>query len=209
MLEPDPTEATAFLKRATAKEKDGDLDGAIEDFTRAIELDPENVGCYIRRGATKEAKGDSDGALGDYHRAMELDTEWGGPYYSRCGKFGEGDLPSAMAYYCRGVFKRRNKDLDGAINDFTKAIELSSEFARAYFERGQIKYRRGWNNCDSSEIHRAAADFEQAHRLDPENANGIGKEAWDLAGAAYRDCKQFHRLEGKESKKLDRKKRDQ
>ena len=53
----------------------GDLDGAIADYNRAIELNPKYASAYYNRGNAKEAKGDLDGAIADFKRATEVDRK--------------------------------------------------------------------------------------------------------------------------------------
>src|ERR1700724_3579450 len=57
--------ANAYNKRGELKRSQGDLDGAIADFTAAIGLDPKLASAYKNRGDTKQAKGDSAGANKD------------------------------------------------------------------------------------------------------------------------------------------------
>ena len=51
---------------ALAKYAQGDLDGALADFNKAIELHPNHAFPYIGRGSVKQFKGDFAGALDDY-----------------------------------------------------------------------------------------------------------------------------------------------
>src|SRR5436309_1713742 len=59
-----------------------DLDAAIVDFNRAIQLNPKDAVAYSNRGNTKRDKGDVDGAIVDYNRAIRLDSKYAIPYYS-------------------------------------------------------------------------------------------------------------------------------
>ena len=51
----------------------------------------------------------------------------------------ELDLKDAVAYYNRGSSKYDLEDYRGAIQDYTKAIELYPEYALAYYSRGLSK----------------------------------------------------------------------
>ena len=67
-----PGTDAAFLKRGTARQQHGDHDGAIADFTQAIEMNPECVQAYASRGLSKEAKGDAAGAKSDYSKSIQI-----------------------------------------------------------------------------------------------------------------------------------------
>jgi tetratricopeptide (TPR) repeat protein len=66
------SKAQAYENRGLVKQRKGDLDGAIADFSHAIELDPRLADAYQNRGLAKSSKGDSQGAADDYERAKKL-----------------------------------------------------------------------------------------------------------------------------------------
>lgn len=68
-----PVDAAAFVKRGRARQAKADHDGAIEDFTKAIELDPNLAQAYASRGVSKEAKGDGAGAKSDYGKSIQIE----------------------------------------------------------------------------------------------------------------------------------------
>jgi tetratricopeptide (TPR) repeat protein len=161
---PKPNDAEGFLNRAGARAFNGDMNGAIADCTRAIELDPKSEPAVYKRGALKLQKGDYDGAIADLSRAIELS-------------------PNAADYYTdRGLAKLRKRDNDGAIVDFTRAIELDAKNAIAYRNRALAKNING--DADG-----AIADYNRAIGLDPKNAGAfnsrgnIKKTKGDLDGA--------------------------
>jgi tetratricopeptide (TPR) repeat protein len=63
-------------KRGSAKRFKGDLDGAIEDYTKIIELKPAQTfyytAAYYNRGLAKGAKDDLDGEKADLTDALKL-----------------------------------------------------------------------------------------------------------------------------------------
>jgi len=135
----------AYYNRGAAKIEKGDLDGAIADYNRAIELNPKDARAYYNRGIAKRAKGDLDGAIADFSRAIELDPKY------------------AIAYNNRGIAKDDKGDLDGAIGDYNRAIELDPKHAVAYNNRGFDKEARG-------DLDGAIADYNRAIELDPKLA---------------------------------------
>src|ERR1700733_10454714 len=84
-IENQPVSAEDYNNRGGAKHAKGDLDGALADFNKAIELDPNLVAACENRGLVERAKSDRDGTLAE---------TW--------NKFGrikkaEGDFDSALA----------------------------------------------------------------------------------------------------------------
>jgi tetratricopeptide (TPR) repeat protein len=128
-----------LVNRGIEKAKKGDLDGAIADFSHAIELDPKDAIAYSNRAHAKRLKKDAAGALADCTRAIELDPKF------------------AEAYFERGTLKGRNKDADGAIADLTRAIELKPDYAFAYYNRGIARKAKGDKAGADADFKSAAA----------------------------------------------------
>jgi tetratricopeptide (TPR) repeat protein len=135
-----------LVNRGIEKGKKGDLDGAIADFNRAIELNPKDDAPYYNRAQARRLKKDAAGAIADYTRAIELGSQ------------------NPAAYNNRGNARSENNDRDGAIADYTRAIELQPNYARAYYNRAVTKKDKG-------DTAGAAADFKHAQKLDPELAS--------------------------------------
>ncbi len=135
-----------LVNRGIEKGKQGDLDGAIADFNRAIELNPNDDAPYYNRAQAKRLKKDTAGAIADYTRAIDLGST------------------NPAAYNNRGNARAENKDLDGAIADYTRAIELKPDYARAYYNRAVTKEAKG-------DTTGAEADLKTAKKLDPELAS--------------------------------------
>src|SRR5947208_1627865 len=109
--------AIDYFNRGSTKLDAGDLDGAMADFSRAIELDRHYAAPYFNRGLVRRRKADYDGAITDFSKAIELN-------------------PIAEAYLDRGVTRKDKGDRDGAIDDYTKAIALNAGYADAFYNRG-------------------------------------------------------------------------
>jgi tetratricopeptide (TPR) repeat protein len=75
--------AFMFRGRGYWKHKQGDFDGAIEDYSRAIALDPKHVEGYDYRADSWQAKGDLDRAIADYDMAIRHNPSYAAAYYSR------------------------------------------------------------------------------------------------------------------------------
>ncbi len=68
----DPQDALAYRNRGVAYYKQGDLDRAIADFTRAIELDPDNGTAFYARGTAYAEAGEKEKAIADLEQALKL-----------------------------------------------------------------------------------------------------------------------------------------
>src|SRR5213592_1174719 len=135
-----------LVNRGIEKGKNGDLDGAIADFDRAIKLNPKDDAPYYNRAQARRLKKDTPGAIADYTRAIELGST------------------NPAAYNNRGNARAEKNDRDGAIADYTRAIELKPDYARAYYNRATTKKEK----VDKAG---AAADFKRAKELDPKLAS--------------------------------------
>jgi tetratricopeptide (TPR) repeat protein len=83
--------ANHYFRRGFAEQKRSDFDGAIADYTKAIQLKPHFVYAYYDRGLSKKAKGDLDGAIADYSKVIELKPRYAYAYCTRqnvLGHFG-------------------------------------------------------------------------------------------------------------------------
>ena len=176
-----------FQARMLANRKD--YDGAIDNYTKAINLDPKNVGFYINRGYVYYKKGDYPQAIKDCTKAIELDPKNAAAYINRgyvyykkgeyiqaiadCTKAIEIDPKLATAYNNRGAAYKNKGEYNEAIADFTRAIELDPKYAKAYSNRGYAYSNKG-------EYDEAIADCTKAIELDPKYA-----AAYNNRGAAY------------------------
>ena len=139
-------DAVSFYKKGNAYFKEGQINKAISEYDKAIELNPEFTYAYAQRGYTYQLKkGEFDKAISDYNRAIELNPDVAFFYYFR-----------GNAYYVQEKF-------DDAISDYSKAIDLYPEFAVAYQNRGSAYF------SDGNYI-KAISDYDRAIELKPENA---------------------------------------
>ena len=65
-------EENSYVNRGNAKYDLQDFRGAIQDYSKAIELDPSYAKAYYNRGDTKYFLNDIDGACLDWSKAGEL-----------------------------------------------------------------------------------------------------------------------------------------
>ncbi|MBZ0308389.1 MAG: tetratricopeptide repeat protein, partial [Anaerolineae bacterium] len=82
---------------------------------------------------------------------------------------------SAEDWFSRAFGKHESGDVEGAIEDYTEAIRLKSDYADAYINRG-VAHR------DKGDVEGAIADYDTAIRLRPGDA-----EVYYNRGVAHRD----------------------
>ena len=67
--------ALSFNNRGQARLSKSELDGAISDFNKAIELNPNLAEAYNNRGLLKQKLGQIDEAMMDLDKAIELKSK--------------------------------------------------------------------------------------------------------------------------------------
>ncbi|HML94548.1 MAG TPA: tetratricopeptide repeat protein [Thermodesulfobacteriota bacterium] len=139
-------DAKAYCARGYANSSFGDFEGALVDFSRAIELDSEYVEAYVTRGLVRIVLGDYSGAVRDSGNAIEIDPEY------------------AEAYATRGLARRNLADYKGAIRDLDRAIETNSVLCRKHCKSGFAKSGIG-------DYAGAIDDFNRAIELYPNYAD--------------------------------------
>lgn len=180
--------ATQYFDQGVEKFDAGNYQGAVDDYTKAIEINPQDETAYLTRGVAKRNLNDRQGAIADFTMAIEINPRFVLAYFNRGeDRFVLGDLRGAMtdfdnaieidpqfedAYYYRASAKTRLGDHQGAIADWTKVIETypqSGLDGLAYRNRGVDK---AWIEDHEG----ACVDWKEAASLGDEDAAGWVKE---------------------------------
>jgi len=136
------TDPNVFVNRGWLRFVTEDYDGAIEDFTEAIQRKPDDPSVYSNRGWTRMIKKDFAGAIADYTEAIRLKPD------------------DIYGYLIRGDARLESGDRDGAIADYSEVIRLKPEYGEAYFKRGEALAAKG-------DQRRASADYRHFLTLNP------------------------------------------
>jgi tetratricopeptide (TPR) repeat protein len=148
--------ANPYFENAIGHGKNGDLDRAIADYTRAIEIAPDFESALINRGVSCERRGDYDQAIADFTKAIKI-----GP-----------KSVTVIGLVNRGIAYHKKGDFDRAIADHTRAIK-ASQAAGAYYNRGNSLVGNG-------DYASAIADYTKAIALEPNSAT-----AYQARGGVY------------------------
>ena len=140
-IERDPNAVDAYAGRCNALRLSRELDRALVDCNRAIDLGG-GVAGYVNRGNVYDDLGEFELALADYDRAIEIDPG------------------ATTAYRNRGVAYHLHGGSELALADYDRAIELDPNYAKAYTGRGGLYHELG-------ELDAAQEDFGRALELDP------------------------------------------
>lgn len=98
--------AVAYNSRANIKLINGDINGAIEDLTNAIELNPKYVQCYVARAKANNSIQNYVEALEDACKAIKLDKKY------------------AESYEMKAEAEKGLKDYRSAERDYLIAIDM-------------------------------------------------------------------------------------
>ena len=158
----------AWFNRAVARHALGDLDGALADCDRALQLRPNYASARNERGAIRRDLDDVAGALADFDEALRLDPTLAAAYNNRAVVLkGLGDFPAALADY-DAVLRLRPDD----------AAALSN---RAALRRGNGRSARRRCRLRTG----AASDAAQRERSRPPCALLLRRKDWPAAIAAF------------------------
>ena len=186
VISQNPNCAMAYNNRGNLRNIKGNMQGALDDCSKAIELYPKYYTAYFGRGVIKANMGDNMGAIKDYDEAVAIYPEYKEAYNNRgLVKSKTGNIQGALddynkaiaiypnyvdAYNNRGNLKSKMGDNLGAIADFNIVITTDNKFDKAYCNRGFAKLRL-------NDFKDAIDDFDKYISLRPNNLEGYGNRA--------------------------------
>lgn len=221
-------ETNQYYEQGIQKFHQSDWDGAITNFTKAIEDSFRLFESYNDRAYAKVEKGDAMGAIADCNEAINLQPNYSGSYYwrsrinleltnfdSALADFEIGlrlnpndrpeDLAQRLSFQCRGRGSKNYHagDLDGDMTNLNMGIHICPTNWSLYSERGFVKVLQGHFGS-------AIADEYFAIKHNPESPWNYEVRAWaryelhDVSGATE-DCKKaleiYGQLQAKEENK--------
>ncbi len=138
----------------------GDWANAINNYDRAIDLDRSFVEAWVSRGLIKQRRKYYRDALADYTEAILIDPTYGKAYLSRGSIRRMPDYPGDQS-----SVKDLVQDVDGAIADFDKALELDPKLAV------HVTYYRGITKTRSGDLAGGLKDINKAQAIAKDLSN--------------------------------------
>jgi tetratricopeptide (TPR) repeat protein len=180
-----PTKPYLYLERAKYFQRKKKFSEAISDYSRVIEIEPKCADIYLERARCYHQKIMYSEAISDYSKAIELNPDCSEIYFiERADCYAQHDKvdealsdynrsieikPSSDAYLGRGKIYSGN-DLNKALEDFTRAIELNCDDWETYFLRGKIYEKQG--NYELAE-----QDYSKSIEIWPDNGDAYFQRA--------------------------------
>ncbi|KAB2349765.1 tetratricopeptide repeat protein [Actinomadura rudentiformis] len=169
-----------YFNRSQARFAAGDLTGALADLDHALELDPAFADAYPNRAGIlaaldryEEARAACDAGLAltpddPYLRCVLGQVETAAGHHDRArDAFDRAialDASMATAWACRGELAFTTGDLSGAVQDLSRALELTDEAAA---ETPALLFNRAMALRATGRENEALADLERAGKLAP------------------------------------------
>jgi tetratricopeptide (TPR) repeat protein len=182
-----PKDAGAWANRGFLRYP-REIEGAMEDWERALELDPNLPEVHHARATARFRQGKVEEALKDWDRAIELDPRHvealvhRGDAHRGLGHDSEAlrdytralavDRRNIRALVNRGSIRHVQEDLEGAVEDYSAAIEADPTLAEPYLNRALA--REGLSHQQAT---RARRHLEDALR-DLKSAVDRGGPEW-------------------------------
>lgn len=162
------TECDKYVNTALKQIDQNNLFGAQTSLTRALDINPNHIESLKLRGKVKDRLGDFTGALQDINKAITL-------------------KPDGEAYYIRGLVYLSTQNYQGAVDDFSKAIDYDKTNGMRYHQRGYSYCLLGKSTGNNSYFAAALYDFNKSISLNPSNIESYlyrGMAMAELKGAS-------------------------
>ncbi|HYG39250.1 MAG TPA: tetratricopeptide repeat protein [Cytophagales bacterium] len=179
-IELKPDLATFYLNRGDLKYKIEQVESAIRDYEKVLQLNPENKEAFYKIVNYKRSTSANDSIeYNFYNNSIDKGINLTSAYLSRAViKYNRSDFKGALAdynsaieldnknheaYVNRGLVKEKLKDYEEAIKDFTRAIAIRPDYWKAYSNRGNSKFKL-------DRFAESVPDYSAAIRLNPKDA---------------------------------------
>jgi len=125
-----PTRAAFYSQRADASLAKGEVDAALTDYNKALEIKADDPALYVSRGKALFTKKSFDQSVKDYDKAIELAPK------------------TAVAFLNRGASHEKLGDVQKALADYKSAADLDAALETAKAEVKRIETQLAKEEAD-------------------------------------------------------------
>lgn len=176
-IKKDPSNAAALNDRGATYMLTGNLDLAIKDLKRAVEIESTRVGYYKNLGEALYVRRKTDEAYEVYLKAEQLQPDamiylrlgrclveklWFKDAITKLNLSKELDPDNYETYSLLGEALMNLEDYKQASEEYTRAMELNKNYAASFTGRGSCRANLG-------EIDGAIEDFSRAFEMNPKD----------------------------------------
>jgi tetratricopeptide (TPR) repeat protein len=138
----DWVHSLAYVVKGARAMRQGDDEGVIRNYSRAIEISPDDLDYYYARGHAYWHKRELGLAIADFSKAIELNPN------------------DIYAHLVRGALYQEKGYLAQAIRDLSWVLDSGAGPALAYFLRASC-------HAENKDYGMALSDLEEVMRIDP------------------------------------------
>lgn len=180
-LELNPNYSDALLNIGEVLRLQGRVAEAEHFVKRALQVDPNSIGALAQLGEIKRDMGDLDEAIRLFREGLAIDDSYPfvflglGDVLQRAGRYEEAEEAftrvlqlnpdSFKAYYNLGVTRGNRGDVEGAIANYEKALEIAPQHP----ESAMALNNMGAIYLESGDVEKARESFERAVQTSPIN----------------------------------------
>jgi tetratricopeptide (TPR) repeat protein len=136
-IEADSTMLYPYLERAQQRYESKYYQGAVDDYSMALEIDGNNVEIWLGRGLAREKLKDYKGAFSDYTKAIEIKENF------------------AKAWLNRGNVLLKLERYEDAIEDYNVALIYYADYPLAFYNRAMANIKLKKNELACADLKRA------------------------------------------------------
>lgn len=150
-----PPDFAFYRQRADENAGKGELDLAVSDYSKAIEMNPKDALTYLNRGRAYSNKKSFDLAALDYDKTIELNPK------------------NAAAYLNRGDLHEKRGNTAQAMSDYQKTIELDADNEPAKVNLKRLQNEQA--KLEQAKIEQAKIEQAKAEQVKIEQAKLAAK----------------------------------
>ena len=165
MLKQFPTSFGLYNIIGAANQRSGNLNEAIEAYSKALSIKPDFAEAYNNMGIVLKDQGKLEEAIKSFNNAISINPR------------------NAQAYYNKGIALKEQGKLEEAIEAYNKAVSIKADYFEAYNNKG-IALK------DQGKLKNAIAAYNKALSIKPNHI-----EAWCNGAEALEKWNKLDQLE--------------